>query len=122
MHTLVQPCYRPTMLGSMGLTPNDRFLAQVYLMPRVEEGGAPYLACVAPHATASAADDMVYNLASACKRPGRASYLGNSKVDFCRCFIFPRTAKLYVSSRHTPRVNAHSVVLARVLNTPLLKL
>ena len=74
---------------------NDRFLAQVYLMPRVEEGGAPYLACVAPHATASAADDMVYNLASACKRPGRASYLGNSKVDFCRSFIFPRrTAKL----------------------------
>ena len=76
---------------------NDRFLAQVYLMPRVEEGGAPYLACVAPHATASAADDMVYNLASACKRPGRASYLGNSKVDFCRSFIFPpRTAKLYI--------------------------
>ena len=34
MHTHVQPCYRPTMLGSMGLTPNDRFLAQVYLMPR----------------------------------------------------------------------------------------
>ena len=33
-HTHVQPCYRPTMLGSMGLTPNDRFLAQVYLMPR----------------------------------------------------------------------------------------
>ena len=76
---------------------NDRFLEQVYLMPCVEEGGAPYLACVAPHATASAADGMVYNLASACKRSGRASYLGNSKVDFCRSFIFPpRTAKLYI--------------------------
>ena len=96
MHTHVQPCYRPTMLGSMGLTPNDRFLAQVYLMLRGGQGGAPSLACVAPHAAASAADDMVYNLASACKRPGRASYLGNSKVDFCRSFIFPRrTAKLY---------------------------
>ena len=23
MHTHVQPCYRPTMLGSMGLTPNE---------------------------------------------------------------------------------------------------
>ena len=76
------------MLGSMGLTPNDRFLAQVYLMLRGGQGGAPSLACVAPHAAASAADDMVYNLASACKRPGRASYLGNSKVDFCRSFIF----------------------------------
>ena len=90
MHTHVQPCYRPTMLGSMGLTPNDRFLAQVYLMLRGGQGGAPSLACVAPHAAASAADDMVYNLVSACKRPGRANYLRNSKVDFCRSFIFPR--------------------------------
>ena len=97
MHTHVQPCYRPTMLGSMGLTPNDRFLAQVYLMLRGGTGGAPSLACVAPHAAASAADDMVYNLESACKRPGRASYLGNSKVDFCRSFIFSRrTVKLYM--------------------------
>ena len=78
------------MLGSMGLTPNDRFLAQVYLMLRGGQGGAPSLACVAPHAAASAADDMVYNLVSACKRPGRANYLRNSKVDFCRSFIFPR--------------------------------
>jgi len=29
MHTHVQPCYRPTMLGSMGLTPNDRSLCCV---------------------------------------------------------------------------------------------
>ena len=97
MHTHVQPCYRPTMLGSMGLTPNET-IASLHrcTLCCVEEGGAPSLACVAPHAAASAADDMVYNLASACKRPGRASYLGNSKVDFCRSFIFPRrTAKLY---------------------------
>ena len=66
-------------------------------MPRGGRRSAIPCSCVTPHAAASAADDMVYNLASACKRPGRASYLGNSKVDFCRSFIFPRrTAKLYI--------------------------
>ena len=91
-HPCIRTCSPATALPCLAQWGSRQTIASLHrcTLCCVEEGGAPSLACVAPHAAASAADDMVYNLASACKRPGRASYLGNSKVDFCRSFIFPR--------------------------------
>ena len=91
-HPCIRTCSPATALPCLAQWGSRHTIASLHrcTLCCVEEGEAPSLACVAPHAAASAADDMVYNLASACKRPGRASYLGNSKVDFCRSFIFPR--------------------------------